>query len=217
MWGYDIPGDVTRLQWFKLLLLKPEDLSPEMRASRFLQRARDVARKFGKTPVDIVADYLRLLWNHAEEKIKQEIGRSMFNALTLHIVVTVPAIWKGYAQQSTEQAVRKAGLLGSRMAGETQLSVVTEPEAAALSTILDRYDSVKAGNVYVVCDAGGGTVVSPLLSIYNTANQVNLRLKQDLITYEIESIDPVRMREAVEGQGNQPLLIMLSPSANAPL
>ncbi|KAM6527538.1 hypothetical protein FSOLCH5_003604 [Fusarium solani] len=181
MWGYDIPGDVTRLQWFKLLLLKPEDLSPEMRASRFLQRARDVARKFGKSPVDIVADYLRLLWNHAEEKIKQEIGRSMFNALTLHIVVTVPAIWKGYAQQSTEQAVRKAGLLGSRMAGETQLSVVTEPEAAALSTILDRYDSVKAGNVYVVCDAGGGTV--------------------DLITYEIESIDPVRMREAVEGQG----------------
>jgi actin-like ATPase involved in cell morphogenesis len=103
------------------------------------------------------------------------------------------------------------------MAGETQLSVVTEPEAAALSTILDRYDSVKAGNVYVVCDAGGGTVVSPLLSIYNTANQVNLRLKQDLITYEIESIDPVRMREAVEGQGNRPLLIMLSPSANAPL
>ncbi|RTE80896.1 hypothetical protein BHE90_004615 [Fusarium euwallaceae] len=181
MWGYDIPGDVTRLQWFKLLLLKPEDLSREMRASPFLQRARDIARKTGKEPVDIVADYLRLLWSHAEEKIKQEIGSGVFNALTLHVVVTVPAIWKGYAQQSTEQAVRQAGLLKPRRAGRTQLTVVTEPEAAALSTILDRYDSVNEGNVYVVCDAGGGTV--------------------DLITYEIESIDPVRMREAVEGQG----------------
>ncbi|RMJ17054.1 hypothetical protein CDV36_003242 [Fusarium kuroshium] len=180
-WGYDIPAEVTRLQWFKLLLLKPEDLTPEMRESRFLQRARENAQRCGRTPVDIVADYLKLLWIHTEEKIKQEIGKYEFNALTLHIVVTVPAIWKGYAQQSTEQAVRQAGLLEHRRAGPTQLTVVTEPEAAALSTILDCYNSVKAGNVYVVCDAGGGTV--------------------DLITYEIESIDPVLMREAVEGQG----------------
>ncbi|KAF5654811.1 hsp70 family chaperone [Fusarium sp. NRRL 25303] len=180
-WGYDIPGEVSRLQWFKLLLLKPDDLSPEMRASPFLQRARDITRQSGKAPVDVVADYLRLLWDHAQTKIKQELGNAAFNALTLHIVVTIPAIWKGYAQQSTEQAIRKAGLLGRRSAGPTQLNVVTEPEAAALSTILDRYDSVKQGNVYVVCDAGGGTV--------------------DLITYEIESIDPIRMREAVLGQG----------------
>ncbi|KAM0420288.1 hypothetical protein ACHAPT_011949 [Fusarium lateritium] len=182
MWGYDIPGDVSRLQWFKLLLLKPEDLSPQMRTSPFLQRARDLVRNSKKDPIDIVADYLRLLWNHAEEKIKQEIGNAEFNAMTLHVVVTVPAIWKGYAQQSTEKAVRQAGILKRRMAGPTRLSVVTEPEAAALSTILDRYDSVKAGNVYVVCDAGGGTV--------------------DLITYEIKSVDPVRMSEAVEGQGD---------------
>jgi hypothetical protein len=159
-WGYDIPGEVSRLQWFKLLLLKPDDLSPEMRASPFLQRARDIARQSGKAHVDVVADYLKLLWDHAQEKIKQELGNAAFNALTLHIVVTIPAIWKGYAQQSTEQAIRKAGMLEHRSAGPTQLNVVTEPEAAALSTILDRYDSVKQGNVYVVCDAGGGTVVS---------------------------------------------------------
>ncbi|KAF4434909.1 actin-like ATPase domain-containing [Fusarium acutatum] len=72
-------------------------------------------------------------------------------------------------------------MLGRRSAGPTQLNVVTEPEAAALSNILDRYDSVKQGNVYVVCDVGGGTV--------------------DLITYEIESINPIRMRKAVLGQG----------------
>lgn len=159
-WGYDIPGEVSRLQWFKLLLLKPDDLSPEMRASPFLQRARDITRQSGKAPVDVVADYLGLLWDHAQTKIKQELGNAAFNALTLHIVVTIPAIWKGYAQQSTEEGIRKAGMLGRRSAGPTQLNVVTEPEAAALSTILDRYDSVKQGNVYVVCDAGGGTVVS---------------------------------------------------------
>ncbi|PNP78141.1 hypothetical protein FNYG_08458 [Fusarium nygamai] len=152
-----------------------------MRASPLLQRARDITRQSGKEPVDVVADYLGLLWDHAQTKIKQELGNAAFKALTLHIVVTIPAIWKGYAQQSTEQAIRKAGMLGRRSAGPTQLNVVTEPEAAALSTILDRYDSVKQGNVCVVCDAGGGTV--------------------DLITYEIESIDPIRMREAVLGKG----------------
>lgn len=112
-----------------------------------------------------MANYFKLLWSHAEEKIKQEMGKSEFNALTLHIVVTVPAIWKGYAQQSTEDAVRQAGLLKNRLAGPTQLSVVTEPEAAALLTILDRCDSIKEGNVYVICDAGGGTVVGTLFRL----------------------------------------------------
>lgn len=207
-WGYDIPGDVSRLQWFKLLLLKPEDLGPDLRASPFLQRARDIAKKSGKIPIDIVADYLKLLWDHAEEKIKQAIGKTAFDTLTLHIVVTIPAIWKGYAQQSTEQAIRKAGMLGRRSAGPTQLSVVTEPEAAALSTILDRYDSVEQGNLYVVCDAGGGTVVSILPISHHTTDRADFGLKQDLITYEIESIDPIRMREAVVGQGIWPLVTM---------
>ncbi|UPK97119.1 hypothetical protein LCI18_008054 [Fusarium solani-melongenae] len=78
---------------------------------------------------------------------------------------------------------------------------MTKPEAAALSAILDRYHSVKAGNVFIVCDAGARTVVSALLFICYIANHANLGLKQNLVTYEIESVDPIHMREAVEGQG----------------
>lgn len=47
-----------------------------------------------------------------------------------------------------------------RPAGKTTISFAPEPEAAALATISEQGYGVKAGDVYVICDAGGGTVVS---------------------------------------------------------
>ncbi|KAH6999470.1 hypothetical protein EDB80DRAFT_883822 [Ilyonectria destructans] len=79
-----------------------------------------------------------------------------------------------------EEALTLAGILEPRLAGPTHLSLVPEPEAASLSILLECYDSIKNGDVYIVCDAWGTTV--------------------DLITYEIKSIQPIRMSEAFEGQ-----------------
>ncbi|KAF6812740.1 Heat shock 70 kDa protein 12B [Colletotrichum musicola] len=39
-WGYEVPADVDPDRWFKLLLLKEEDLSQELRSSEILLRAR---------------------------------------------------------------------------------------------------------------------------------------------------------------------------------
>ncbi|KAL3455943.1 hypothetical protein BJX64DRAFT_53416 [Aspergillus heterothallicus] len=180
-WGYEIPDDADPVRWFKLLLVKDEDLSEETRSSEFILRGRKMLKETGKTAVGLIADYLRLLWEHILETVKKSRGEYVIDALRFHVVITVPAIWKGYARQGMEEAARQAGILGSRPAGETLLSFVPEPEAAALSTLCEPGRRTQPGEVYVICDAGGGTV--------------------DLISYEIAQVHPIAMHEAVEGTG----------------
>ncbi|KAL4864901.1 hypothetical protein BDV12DRAFT_200620 [Aspergillus spectabilis] len=180
-WGYEIPDDADPVRWFKLLLVKDEDLSEETRSSEFILRGRKMLKETGKTAVGLISDYLRLLWDHIIETVKKSRGEYVIDALRFHVVITVPAIWKGYARQGMEEAARQAGILVSRPAGETVLSFVPEPEAAALSTLCEPGRRAQPGDLYVICDAGGGTV--------------------DLISYEITSVNPIAMHEAVEGTG----------------
>ncbi|KAJ4219343.1 hypothetical protein NW759_007732 [Fusarium solani] len=140
-----------------------------------------MARDNGKTAIDLIADYLRAIWCHTLESIAKDRGDSVLEAYQFHVVITVPAIWKDYARQDMEKAAKKAGILDRRAAGKTILTFAPEPEAAALSTLCDPGREPKKGGVYLICDAGGGTV--------------------DLITYEITGVDPILMREAVEGTG----------------
>ncbi|KAF9777765.1 hypothetical protein IL306_004333 [Fusarium sp. DS 682] len=179
-WGFEIDSDIDAIKWFKLLLLKEEDLSPELRSSEFLLRARKMMRENDKTAIDLISDYLRMIWNHTLETITKDRG-SVVEALQFHVVITVPAIWKDYARQDMTEAARKAGILNRRNAGETKLTFAPEPEAAALSTLCEPGRRTKPNEVYLVCDAGGGTV--------------------DLITYKIGSVNPILMDEAVEGSG----------------
>lgn len=159
-WGYEVPADADPFRWFKLLLLHNEDLEPELRESEFMVQARYMTEESGKTAVDLVADYLRLLWKHTMSTIERSRGETVVEALPIHIVLTVPAIWKSYARQAMEEAAKKSGILAPRLAGETKLTFAPEPEAAALATLHEQGGGVRPGNVYIICDAGGGTVVS---------------------------------------------------------
>ncbi|KAL4924494.1 Hsp70 family protein [Aspergillus undulatus] len=160
MWGYNIPGGADTVRGFKLLLLRDEDLTEDVKSSEFYLRARKMLRDTGKTVA---------------------LGDFVVDGLRFHVVITVPAIWKPYARQGMKDAAKSAGMLNPRKAGETTLSFVPEPEAAALSTLCERGRRIKRGDVFVICDAGGGTV--------------------DLISYEIMDTNPIAMREAVEGKG----------------
>ncbi|KAI1809459.1 hypothetical protein GGS20DRAFT_297535 [Poronia punctata] len=180
-WGYDIPPYADPFRWFKLLLLKEEDLAPIIRENSIMIRARDAMNKAGKTAVELVADYLRLLWRHTMSSIEKARGESVIEALQIHIVVTVPAIWQNYAREDMKSAAWRAGLFELRLAGTTKLTFAPEPEVAALPTLLDQGAGVRQGQVYLICDAGGGTV--------------------DLITYEVNSTNPIVLQEAVEGTG----------------
>lgn len=89
-----------------------------------------------------------------------------------------PAVWSDAAQAATRACAQKAG-----MGQGERLQIVSEPEAAA-TYALDALDphSIKIGDTFVLCDAGGGTV--------------------DLISYTVTALKPIlKLHEAAPGTG----------------
>ncbi|KAF6835704.1 Hsp70 family chaperone [Colletotrichum plurivorum] len=185
VWGYGIPASNGHepLKWFKLLLIDANDLPRELRASPQIATARKILSDNNKNAIEVVSDYLKNLWDHSIESIKLTAGKKLVELCKFHVVITLPAIWPAYAKARMRRAAQKAGILDTRWAGQTTLSFISEPEAAALATMRDlgKRPDIEAGDHFVVCDAGGGTV--------------------DLISYEIVGTSPLVVREAVKGDG----------------
>jgi len=136
-WGYGIPADAEQLKWFKLLLVDDKDLPADVRKSAKLSEAREYLKKHNKTVTEAISLFLRHLWNHSIQRITETVSRNLINFSKFHIVVTVPAIWPEYARARMREAASLAGMLGKRIAGETELSFISEPEGAALATLSD--------------------------------------------------------------------------------
>ena len=49
-------------------------------------------------PIDVIQDYLRLLWAHAKSQITAELG-SVADLETAEVILTVPAAWDAKACQ----------------------------------------------------------------------------------------------------------------------
>lgn len=141
-WGFDIPADQKPLQWFKLLLLRPEDMKQPLvddniRNSSYITETREMLKLLNKTPQDVVADYLRLLWQHIIKDIKRSHGDARVDRVPFRVVLTFPAVWPLYAQSFLKQAATLAGIKDLRPGGETKFDLCPEPEAAALAVMDD--------------------------------------------------------------------------------
>lgn len=176
-WGYKIDTGKHQISWFKLRLSQTASEKLQHDQPQRYKRLETLLEIHDKEPVEVVADYLRCLWSHATENIQSKIGRDLWNNVQLNIVLTVPAIWDHQAQQLTKKAAEMAGLLERP---GTFFELIGEPEAAALSVFdemkwqKERHIQVcslaiwkalltkQVGDTFVVCDAGGGTVVSAL-------------------------------------------------------
>ncbi|KAI7759511.1 hypothetical protein LZL87_011307 [Fusarium oxysporum] len=182
-WGYSIPAHEDALKWFKLLLLDNDDVPIIVSKSSQMRYVQKLLDKMKKDPVEVIAYYLRKIWNHAIDSIQRTVGAELLQKSPFHVVITLPTIWHPYDQQRMKQAAKASGMLDARSCGETKLRFISEPEAAALATIKDlsKRSTIKAGDAMVICDAGGGTV--------------------DLISYQIESISPFVVKECVKGDG----------------
>ncbi|KAI0553202.1 hypothetical protein F4679DRAFT_600159 [Xylaria curta] len=182
-WGFKIPAGAKTVEWFKLLLLNDADLQEHMKDSSHLHDARHSLLKLGKTPAQLIGEYLKVLWDHVLEQISRAKGKDLINGMLFHIVLTVPAIWADYARDRMREAAGIAGIFKSRDAGKTTLSFVSEPEAAAIATMPELEDrtDLQVGDSFVVVDAGGGTV--------------------DIISYKINTVQPLSVSECVEGEG----------------
>lgn len=85
------------MKWFKLLLLKNEDIAKEeIRNAPQFQQARDILSSSRKrlTAVQVVGYYLRNAWDHTYTALKSMLD---VDNLPLRVAITIPAIWPAYA------------------------------------------------------------------------------------------------------------------------
>jgi molecular chaperone DnaK (HSP70) len=107
------------------------------------------------SPIDYVTDYLHEVRNYIIDHVfPRDFGQGFLDHQHIKYVLTVPAIWNDKARDLSKRAALNAGF------ADEDLTVVTEPEAAALycSTLCHETD-LNEGDCFLICDAGGGTVV----------------------------------------------------------
>jgi molecular chaperone DnaK (HSP70) len=154
-WGFDIPLGEKPLQWFKVFLLQEEDMRQPFMDEKFrdwlsFREAREQLKGLKKTAADVVADYLKLLWQWVIDDMGKIIGEAAVAAFPFRVVITCPAIWPLYAQSRIRQAAEAAGILDHRVGGETVLDLLPEPEAAVLSIMEDFYgEPVEVGEKHM--------------------------------------------------------------------
>lgn len=172
-WGYTVGLNDESFRWIKILL---EENHKYVTMVEPVKDSNTLLRKVDKTAQEVVADYLKLLWDYTIDDIRK-FHPDYKDIFSLRVVLTVPAIWSHRAKEKTLQAAKIAGMPG-------EIKLVTEPEAAALATLKDKAEEnqLMAGDAFVVCDAGGGTV--------------------DLISYEIEKLNPLKIKECAIGSGD---------------
>ncbi|RYP32291.1 hypothetical protein DL768_011143 [Monosporascus sp. mg162] len=147
------------------------------------QTTSEELNRIFKNTVDIVADFIGAVYKHAMTKIRERELLFAMESIQKQFVLTVPAIWSDMAKNATLRAARQAHadiLVNPE-------DMVTEPEAAALYTFQfyqkrGLSGSVRIGDVFVLCDAGGGTV--------------------DLISYQVAAVRPkLQLKEVVKATG----------------
>ncbi|KAF4547503.1 Hypothetical protein D9617_41g062540 [Elsinoe fawcettii] len=170
-WGFEVGALDNPLRCFKLLLDKDKGLPSWVNKRSVLA----TLEKMHKTPIDVTADYLRQLYALTQLELKKKYSADLLDHTPIEYIVTIPAVWSESAKQATAVAARNAGIAKPRL--------ISEPEAAAIETLTAmQEEAVNTGDIYVVCDAGGGTV--------------------DLISYEVTSTQPLRFHEVVPGDGD---------------
>ncbi|KFG84731.1 hypothetical protein MANI_027234 [Metarhizium anisopliae] len=160
-WGFEAdrrrkPGEKIH-EWFKL------GLCPEIEHS--LALGSDLLRRYpSKTalpPLDpdqckkLVIRYLQGVKSAIDRLFEQRVGE--FYNLPREYIITVPAMWSHGAQEAMRECAAEA-FLGDPSEKE-ELSMIAEPEAAGIYALSEMFDiGLEAGDTFVICDAGGGTV-----------------------------------------------------------
>jgi molecular chaperone DnaK (HSP70) len=146
----------TIVEYFKLGLHETPPQSTQTNSFSLHGFAADPNWKHPNLPKytaeDYTADFLKCLYEEMQKRIP--FGPKFREKNQIDYVLTVPAIWTDKAKDMTRTAAIRAGI------PEANLHLITEPEAAAVycATLCDQVDLQK-GDSFVVCDAGGGTVV----------------------------------------------------------
>ncbi|RAQ55593.1 Hsp70 family chaperone [Aspergillus flavus] len=169
-WGYQVRPFTEAFRGVKLLLDESQETkyTPSLASKVLLGKRKTNA-------VQVVADYLKYLVEYAKSVLQRRFGIPAKD-MDLRFTLTVPAVWSDTAKDRTLNAAIQADIRPQ------DITLVSEPEAAALYTLRSiQSNSMAQNDVFIVCDAGGGTV--------------------DLISYQIKTLEPLALVEVTEGTG----------------
>ncbi|KAG5958550.1 hypothetical protein E4U57_001257 [Claviceps arundinis] len=170
--GYPKPG-VQKVEWFKLQLM--------LSGNTYIDPINLPPLPPGKSEIDVAADYLFKLRQAMRSALQKTLGE-VFNREERNIryYLTVPAIWNDAGKAATRAAAIQAGFL--RDENDNRLTLVSEPEAAALFCSKTGLLNLNVHDAVLIVDCGGGTV--------------------DLIAYEVEEENPFTVAECTAGSGD---------------
>ncbi|KAJ9507626.1 hypothetical protein QJQ45_019183 [Haematococcus lacustris] len=121
-----------------------------------LQDKRHAAKlPAGLSPEQVIADYLTFLRKYVLEQLAREVGAAMARLENIQWCLTVPAIWSEGSKALMRTAAVRAGLI--RTADSEALTIILEPEAAALHALEHQAPPLVPGMSVMVLDVGGGT------------------------------------------------------------
>ncbi|KAF9426193.1 hypothetical protein BGZ76_002870 [Entomortierella beljakovae] len=111
----------------------------------------------GISALEAVTHYLKKLHGHVMSELMKGFIKN-YEPSQFQYCLTVPAMWSDSAKNTMRRAAIGAGLIQE---GDppNRLILISEPEAAAMycERMVDRF-SLKHGDRFMICDAGGGTV-----------------------------------------------------------
>lgn len=170
--GYPKPG-VQKVEWFKLQLM--------LSGNTYIDPINLPPLPPGKSEIDVAADYLFKLRQAMRNQLQKTLGEVFIREeRNIRYYLTVPAIWNDAGKAATRAAAIQAGFL--RDENDNRLTLVTEPEAAALFCSKAGLLNLKIHDAVLIVDCGGGTV--------------------DLIAYEVEEENPFSVSECTAGSGD---------------
>lgn len=135
LWGYQVAPGMIAYSWTKLLLDK--DAKDTHFDDPNLQSAIEEGRMKlpdGRSAQSVASDFLACLYKHMEQRLLREFGKVTLDQTPMDCWLTVPAVWSDQAQNATKTAALEAGF--ASRPGDT-ISVITEPEAAAITVLKD--------------------------------------------------------------------------------
>ncbi|KAJ5742912.1 actin-like ATPase domain-containing protein [Penicillium manginii] len=166
-WGFGINPGMNSYFWTKLLLEEHTGLGEfddEVLMSTALKG--DLHPAFRSVdcqdPEKVILDYLGHVLEFTRGHLKERPDIN-FDFASVHLQFTTPASWSKKAQELSEWAVKRAWWF--RRNHDT-LTVLSEPEAASKAICQSLQGEFKTGDGILICDCGGGTVVSLYLSWY---------------------------------------------------
>ena len=131
----------------------------------------------------VIRDYLKRLLRHTKSILTKKEG--LCHESKIEYVLCVPVSWSETAgrvmHDAMVSAIRSSGLGSLQHSVIPDLFMVSEPEAAAQYVLgsLDEKGRLREGEVFVLLDAGGGTVDVTTYQV--TSNTGPLRLKGEMI------------------------------------